>query len=120
MTLLLVVRGNMATRSMSGPPFGLQLHRTTVWCGATHDLARGQRGQIGYQDFGMLGAHVAPLFAQHHSNVADMTQTQAGAICPKRFATFPPMRSGNPGTLVILLRYMGHEIFDRFLLNSLP
>jgi len=23
---------------MSGPPFSLQLHRTTVWCGATHDL----------------------------------------------------------------------------------
>src|SRR5215813_2962366 len=45
-----------------------------------HDLARRQLGQIGYQDFGMLGAHVAPLFAQHHSNVADMTQTQAGAI----------------------------------------
>src|SRR5215475_12760266 len=47
-------------------------------------------------------------------------KSQAGAICPKRFATFPPMRSGHPGTLVILLRYMGHEIFDRFLLHSLP
>src|SRR6516165_10461747 len=35
MTLLLAVRGNIATRSMSGPPFALQLHRTTVWCGAT-------------------------------------------------------------------------------------
>jgi hypothetical protein len=31
-------------------------------------LARRQLGQIGYQDFGMLGAHVAPLFAQHHSS----------------------------------------------------
>src|SRR5438270_13661365 len=67
----------------------------------------------------MLGAHVAPLFAQHHSNVADMTQTQAGAIRPKRFATFPPRRSGNPGGLVILVRYMGHEVFERFLLNGL-
>src|SRR4029434_10638145 len=35
MTILLAVRGNIATRSMSGPPFSLQLHSTTVWCGAT-------------------------------------------------------------------------------------
>src|SRR4029434_8259569 len=35
MTLLLAVRGNIATRSMSGPPFPLQLHRTTVCCRAT-------------------------------------------------------------------------------------
>src|SRR5437870_3136295 len=35
MALLLAVRGNIATRSMSGPPCALQLHRTTVWCGAT-------------------------------------------------------------------------------------
>src|SRR5712664_1016969 len=60
------------------------------------------------------------FFAQYHSDVAHMTQTQAGAIRPKRFATFPPMRSRNPGALVILLRYMGHEVFDRFLLNGLP
>src|SRR5215216_4090249 len=35
MTLRLAVRGNIATRSMSGPPFALQLHRTTIWCRAT-------------------------------------------------------------------------------------
>src|SRR5215813_3486752 len=35
MTLLLAVRGNIATRSMSGPSFALQLHCTTVNCGAT-------------------------------------------------------------------------------------
>src|SRR5918911_2401244 len=35
MMLLLAMRGNMATRSMSGPLFALQPHRTTVWCGAT-------------------------------------------------------------------------------------
>src|SRR5947199_2186759 len=39
MTLLLAVRGHIATRSMSGPPFALQLHRTTVWCGATPVLS---------------------------------------------------------------------------------
>src|SRR5947209_14391402 len=52
MTLLLAVRGNIATRSMSGPPFALQLHRTTVWCGATatlltqinHDFERQEPG----------------------------------------------------------------------------
>jgi len=68
----------------------------------------------------MLGAHVAPLFAQHHSNVAYMTQTQASAIRPKRFATFPPLRSGHPGALVILVRHMGHEVFERLLLHGLP
>jgi hypothetical protein len=41
----------------------------------------------------MLGAHVTPLFAQHHSDVAHMTQTQGGALCPKRFTAFPPMLS---------------------------
>src|SRR4029450_8095650 len=34
MTLLLAMRGNIATRSMSGPPFALQRHHTTVWCRA--------------------------------------------------------------------------------------
>src|SRR5437016_14667534 len=40
MTILLAMRGNIATRSMSGPLFALQLHRTTVWCGATTQLER--------------------------------------------------------------------------------
>src|SRR5439155_19330023 len=39
---------------------------------------------------------------------------------PKRFAPFPPRLSGNPGALVILVRHMGHEIFDQFILNGLP
>jgi len=95
------------------------LDRPTLLVDA-HDLARRQLGQIGYQDWGMLGAHVAPLFAQHHSNIANMTQTPAGAIRPKRFATFPAMRSGHPGALVILVRDMGHEVFERFLLHGLP
>src|SRR5215831_13401251 len=42
MTLLLAVRGNIATRSMSGPPFALQRHRSTVWCRATPGVALGQ------------------------------------------------------------------------------
>src|SRR5262249_42673078 len=58
--------------------------------------------------------------AQHHSDFTNMTQTQAGAIRPKRFAAFPPRLSGHPGALVILVRHMGHEIFERFILNGLP
>src|SRR5262245_38868505 len=42
MTLLLALRGNIATKSMSGHPFALQLHRTTVWCGATGESAHGR------------------------------------------------------------------------------
>ena len=68
----------------------------------------------------MLRAHVPPFFTQDHRDVADMTQTQAGAIRPKRFAAFPAMRSGNPRALVILVRHMGHEVFDRFLFHGLP
>ena len=68
----------------------------------------------------MLRAHVPPFFTQYHSDVAHMTQTQAGAIRPKRLAAFPAMRSGHPGALVILVRHMGHEIFDRFILHGLP
>ena len=70
-----------------------------------HDLARGQCGQIGHEDFGMLRACVTPFFTQDHRDVTDMTQTQAGAVRPKRLAAFP-MLSGNPGALVILVRHM--------------
>src|SRR5437016_1299595 len=50
MTLLLAVRGNIATRSMSGPPFALQLHRTTVWCGATRVTYRALKRQFALDD----------------------------------------------------------------------
>src|SRR5438132_1828530 len=43
MTILLAMRGNIATRSMSGPLFALQLHRTTVWCGATGSPQLGRK-----------------------------------------------------------------------------
>ena len=85
-----------------------------------HDLARRQLGQIGHEDFGMLRAHVSPFFTQDHRDVAHMTQTQAGAIRPKSLAAFPAMLSGNPGALVILVRHMGHEIFQRLLFHGLP
>ena len=59
----------------------------------------------------MLRAQVTPFFAQYHSDVAHMTQTQAGAIRPKSLAAFSAL-SGNPDALVILVRHMGHEIFS--------
>src|SRR5215475_11100543 len=85
-----------------------------------HDLARGQLGQIGHQEFRVVGAGVTPFFTQYHGDLPDMTQTQARVRCPKGSAAFPPMLSGNPGALVILVRHMGHEIFECFLLHGLP
>ena len=69
-----------------------ELDRPTFLVDA-HDLARGQFGQIGHEDFGMLRAHVPPFFTQDHRDVAHMTQTQAGAIRPKSLAAFPAMPS---------------------------
>src|SRR5262249_40254074 len=46
MTLLLAMRGNIATRSMSGPPFALQRHRTTVWCRAINGRHRHIKREI--------------------------------------------------------------------------
>src|SRR5882724_13274558 len=67
----------------------------------------------------MLRAEVTPFFTQDHSDVAHMTQTQTGAIRPKSLAALPAL-SGNPGALVLLVRHMGHEMFERFLLHGLP
>jgi hypothetical protein len=67
----------------------------------------------------MLGAQVTPFFTQDHSDVAYMTQTQAGAIRPKSLAAFSAL-SGYPGALVILVRHMGHEIFERFFVTAQP
>jgi hypothetical protein len=85
-----------------------------------HDLARRPRGQIGHQAFRLLGADVAPSFAQYHSDITHMTQTQTGTIGPKGPAALSCMGSGNLGALVLLVRYMGHEIFQRFILYGLP
>ena len=85
-----------------------------------HDLSRRQCGQIGHQEFCVMGADVSPFFTQYQGDIPDMTQTQARVIGPKGSAAFPPMRSGNPGALVILARHMGHEMFERLLLHGLP
>src|SRR5215217_1370889 len=96
-----------------------QLDRPTLLVDAYH-LSRCQLGQIGHQEFRVVGADVTPFFTQYHGDIPDMTQTQARVIRPKGSATSPPMLSGNPGALVILVRHMGHEIFERFLLHGLP
>ena len=96
-----------------------QLDRPT-FLGDAHDLARCQLGQIGHQEFRVVGADVTPFFTQYQGDIPDMTQTQARVIRPKGSAAFPPMLSGNPGALVILVRHMGHEIFERFLLHRFP
>ena len=49
-----------------------------------------------------------------------MTQVQARMIRPKGLPALSRVRSGDAGALVILVRHMGHEIFERFLLHGLP
>jgi hypothetical protein len=66
------------------------------------------------------GADVTPFFTQDQGDLPAMTQPQARVIRPKGSAAFPPLRSGHPGALVILVRHMGHEMFERFLLHGLP
>src|SRR5215813_3088317 len=58
MALLLAVRGNIATRSMSGPPCALQLHRTTVWCGATVDIKYPEYSSIDADEFYLLDLRI--------------------------------------------------------------
>src|SRR5262245_11339988 len=54
-TLFLAVRGNIATRSMSGPPFAFQLHCSKVWCRAT------QAGRHGKKVSKVVEGKVLPL-----------------------------------------------------------
>jgi hypothetical protein len=39
---------------MSGPPFALQLHRTTVWCGATGLPSLSNFYRLGVLNVGLL------------------------------------------------------------------
>ena len=61
----------------------------------THDLAWCQLGQIGHQEFRVVGADVTPFFTQYQGDIPDMTQTQACVIRPKGSAAFP-LLSGEP------------------------
>jgi site-specific DNA recombinase len=86
----------------------------------THDLARRQHSQIGHQDFRLFGAHVPPPFAQHHRDITYMTQGQARVICPKGSAPSARGLFGHPSALIIRMRHMRHEVFDRFLVHRFP
>ena len=86
----------------------------------THDWARRQRGQIGHQDFRLFGAQVSPSFTPYHSDITHMTQTQPSVRRPKGPAASASGLSGNPGALVILMRHMGHEVFERVLVHGFP
>jgi hypothetical protein len=66
-----------------------------------HDLSRRQFGKIGHQEFGMVGAHVPPFFAQYQGDITPMTQTHARVICPKGSAAFARGFSGNLGALIM-------------------
>src|ERR671923_916366 len=93
MTLLLALRGNIATRSMSGPPFALQRHRTTVWCRAIGPLISLEKLRQGY-DFirqlydtiiippGVLdevaeGQFATPHAYLQHYGIVDLIEVQA-------------------------------------------
>jgi hypothetical protein len=62
----------------------------------TYHLSRDPLVQIGHQDFRMFGADVTPFFTQHHSDVADVPQTQACARHPESFATRGSWETGPP------------------------
>src|SRR6516225_1425772 len=111
MTLLLAMRGTIATRSMSGPPFALQRHRTTVWCRAitpnavavlVHLFNWTDCSAMGCKGFPQGGRHEAvpgsgglcvlatPARARHHEDLPRCPRED-----PQRAAR-PRMASGSP------------------------
>jgi len=95
------------------------LDRPTLLVDAYH-LSRRQFGQIGHQAFRVVGADVTPFFTQDQGDFSNMTQTHARVIRPKGSAAFPHPLFGNLSALIILARQIGHEIFQRFLLDGFP
>src|SRR5918999_789209 len=85
-----------------------------------HHLSRGPLVQIGHQDFRMLRADVSPFLTEHHSDVADMPQTQAFAKSPKGFAAVGSREPGYPSTLIILTRHMRDQVFEGLALDRFP
>src|SRR5215831_16316068 len=84
MTILLAVRGNIATRSMSGPPFALQLHRTTVWCGATTHFKHDEYWPFYHVDFPygkvVLTINTAhPFFSKVYEPLSRIVKSSLGA-----------------------------------------
>src|SRR6266571_6745832 len=86
----------------------------------THHLSRRPLVQIGHQDFRMFRADVSPFFTQHHSDVADVPQTQAFAKNPEGFTAFGTREAGHAGPLIILARHMRDQVFERLALDGFP
>ena len=95
------------------------LHGPSTLVGTDH-LSGDPLVQIGHQDFRLLGAKVTPFFTQDHGDVADVAQTQAGAIHPEGFAALRAREAGHPDTLRIFAGQMGHQVFDCLILNGFP
>ena len=72
------------------------LHRPAFLVRKYHVSGR-QRVQIGHQDFRFTWAHVSPRFAQNHRDITHITQTQAGAVNPKRSSAMGDRDAGHPG-----------------------
>src|SRR5262249_7428558 len=75
-------------------------HRPSALVGTDH-LSRDPLVEIGHQDFCMLRADVTPFFAENHSDVPDVPQTQACAIHPEGFAARGAREAEHPDTLII-------------------
>ena len=86
----------------------------------THHLSRDPLVQIGHQDFRMFGADVSPFFTQHHSDVADVPQTQTCAIHPEGFAARGSREAGHARALIIFARHMRHPVLDGLLRDRFP
>src|SRR2546426_6197666 len=86
----------------------------------TYHLSRDPLVQIGHQDFRMFRAQVTPSFTQNHRDVTDVPQTQAFAKNPEGFAALGSREAGHPNTLIIFARQMGHQVFDRLILDGFP
>src|SRR5215471_7841172 len=86
----------------------------------TDYLSRDPLVQIGHQDFRMFRADVTPSFTQDHSDVTDVPQTQACAIHPEGFPAPGTREARDQRALIIFVRQMPHQVFDRFILDRFP
>ena len=68
----------------------------------------------------MVWADGSPFFTQHHSDVADVPQTQAFAKNPEGFTAWESREPGHSAPLIILTRHMRDHIFERLALARFP
>ena len=95
------------------------LHRPPALV-CTYHLSRRPLVQIGHQEFRLLRAQVPPSCTQDHSDVTDVSQTQACALHPEGFAALGSREAGNPDTVIICARQMCHQEFPLITLQPLP